>query len=385
MAGLLLSTPPGDVEQARADFERGAALYRAGDFRAALAAFEAAQARAPAPQALFNIARCQERLGQLADAVDSYDRLPRRGAGRAGPGPRSPRASSRAARRASRSRHRCASRWSLRPRWRWTESRPARPPSRSVSARAPPASGPTQDGYQPLEREVELAPGAPRAARAVAGPGSSRWQRAPSGHPRRPSATRSPRFRGRSPGGGPTSPPASPSPASPRVSLLALSAHQAQDTLKDGTPRSPEQVQQIYDTAERAQHRGQRLLRCGGSRRRRGDRPLLPRAAPRGARGGPLACGPRRPLPRERSRCCSSPAASSTSPAPPATPTRTARSASTARCPPAPGRGAVSPGSASTPRLRSPPIHRSSPPGGPPRRSPPSRARGDPPCPTAGW
>ena len=41
MAGLLLSTPPSDVEQARADFERGAALYRAGDFRSALAAFEA--------------------------------------------------------------------------------------------------------------------------------------------------------------------------------------------------------------------------------------------------------------------------------------------------------------------------------------------------------
>src|SRR5262249_41975591 len=72
MAGLLLSTPPGDVEQARSDFERGSALYRAGDFRAALEAFEAAQARAPAPQNLFNIARCQERLGQLADAVDSY-------------------------------------------------------------------------------------------------------------------------------------------------------------------------------------------------------------------------------------------------------------------------------------------------------------------------
>ena len=72
MAGLLLSTAPGDVEQARADFEQGAALYRAGDFRGALAAFEAAQARAPAPQALFNIARCQERLGQLADAVESY-------------------------------------------------------------------------------------------------------------------------------------------------------------------------------------------------------------------------------------------------------------------------------------------------------------------------
>jgi hypothetical protein len=73
MAGLLLSTAPGDVEQARADFERGADLYRAGDYRGALAAFQAAQARAPAPQSLFNIARCQERLGQLAEAVESYE------------------------------------------------------------------------------------------------------------------------------------------------------------------------------------------------------------------------------------------------------------------------------------------------------------------------
>src|SRR5262249_42125540 len=72
LAGLLLSAAPEAVEQARTDFERGAALYRAGSYREALAAFEEAQARSPAPQNLFNIARCHERLGEFVDAVEAY-------------------------------------------------------------------------------------------------------------------------------------------------------------------------------------------------------------------------------------------------------------------------------------------------------------------------
>ena len=244
MAGLLLSTPPGDVEQARADFERGAALYRAGDFRAALAAFEAAQARAPAPQALFNIARCQERLGQLADAVDSYSAY-------LAAAPEAPDRATVTA-RIDELRRRLPLEASLRI--------SVEPPSSVAVDGTPAGVSPvavrlapgahrvraTQDGYQPLEREVELAPGAriqlelslvplvpatagtaPEAAvRDVVAP-------LPRTQPRRWTWVAT----GLS------------------VACLAagitfgVSAHQAENTLKDGTPRSPDQVQQVYDTA----------------------------------------------------------------------------------------------------------------------------------------
>jgi len=245
MAGLLLSTPPGDVEQARADFERGAALYRAGDFRAALAAFEAAQARAPAPQALFNIARCQERLGQLADAVDSYTAYLAA----------EPDAPDRAAvtARIEELRARLPLEASLRisvepPSTVSVDGEPAGTSPVSVSLnpgthriRA------AQEGYQALERDVELAPG-------------GRVQLELSLVPLVPVATteRAPEAAVRDT--------VAPLPKTqPRrwtwvatglaaASLAAgitfgVSAHQAQDTLKDGTPRSPDQVQQIYDTA----------------------------------------------------------------------------------------------------------------------------------------
>ena len=245
MAGLLLSTPPGDVEQARSDFERGAALYRAGDFRAALEAFEAAQARAPTPQTLFNIARSQERLGQLADAVDSYSAYLAA----------APSAADRAAVKAriDELRARLPLEASLRV--------SVEPPSAvavdgeaaglsPVSVRLRPGSHrvrATQDGYQPLERDVELAPGArvqlelslvplipplattevPEAAvRNTVAP-------APKAAPRRWTYVA----------------------AGLAAACLAagisfgISANKAQDTLKDGTPRSPDQVQQVYDTA----------------------------------------------------------------------------------------------------------------------------------------
>jgi tetratricopeptide (TPR) repeat protein len=242
MAGLLLSTPPGDVEQARADFERGAALYRAGDFRAALAAFEAAQARAPAPQALFNIARCQEQLGQLADAVDSYNAYLAA----------APDAPDRAAvgARIEELRARLPLEASLRI--------SVEPPSPVAVDGVPAGTSPVsvrlapgthrvraaQDGYQPLEREVELAPGG-RVQLELSLVALAPLERAPEAavHDR-----------------------VAPLPKTqPRrwtwvatglaaVSLAAgitfgVSAHQAQDTLKDGTRRSPDQVQQVYDTA----------------------------------------------------------------------------------------------------------------------------------------
>jgi tetratricopeptide (TPR) repeat protein len=246
MAGLLLSTPPGDVEQARADFERGAALYGAGNFRAALAAFEAAQARAPAPQALFNIARCQERLGQLADALDSYTAYLAS----------APDAPDRAAvsARIQELRARLPLEASLRI--------SVEPPS-SVSVDGEPAGlspvavrlspgihrvGATQEGYQPLEREVELAPGGRvqlelsliPLAPLVTGP-----ERAPDAAVRDAVAP------------APKSPPRRWTWVATGLSAASLaagiafgvSAHQAQDTLKDGSPRSQEQVQQVYDTA----------------------------------------------------------------------------------------------------------------------------------------
>ena len=246
MAGLLLSTPPGDVEQARADFERGAALYRAGEFRPALAAFEAAQARAPAPQALFNIARCQERLGQLADAVDSYTAyLAAR-----------PDAPDRAAVTARIDELRA--RLPLEASLRISVEPPAAVSVDGEAAGTSPVSvrlnpgthriGAAQEGYQPLEREVELAPGGRvqlELALVPLVPVATGPERAPDAAVHDAVAplpkTQPRRWTWVATG-------------LAAASLAAgitfgISAHKAQDTLKDGTPRSPDQVQQVYDTA----------------------------------------------------------------------------------------------------------------------------------------
>ena len=246
MAGLLLSTPPGDVEQARSDFERGAALYRAGDFRAALAAFEAAQARAPTPQTLFNIARCQERLDRLADAVDSYGAY----LAAAPDAPDRAAVSARIDELRARLPLEASLRISVEP--QSVVAVDGEPAGLSpVSVRLRPGAHhvrAAQDGYQPLERDVELAPGArvqlelslvplvpplvateqvPEAAvRNTVAP-------APREQPRRWTYVTAGLA------------------AACLVAGIAFgaSANRAQDTLKDGTPRSPEQVQQIYDTA----------------------------------------------------------------------------------------------------------------------------------------
>jgi len=111
-----------------------------------------------------------------------------------------------------------------------------------VSARA--------NGYGPVDREVELAPGA-RVQLELS--------LVPLGPPERTAQTRAPEGAVRDTVG----------PAAPRrgerrwtyvaaglsaVSLAAgisfgISAQQAQDTLRDGTSRSQEQVQQVYDSA----------------------------------------------------------------------------------------------------------------------------------------
>jgi hypothetical protein len=244
MAGLLLSTLPADVEQARADFERGAALYRAGEFRAALAAFEAAQARAPAPQSLFNIARCQERLGQLADAVETYTAYLAA----------APDAPDRAA--VSARIEELRTQLPLEASLRVSVEPPAAVSVDGESAGTSPVSvrlnpgthriGASHEGYQPLEREVELAPG-------------GRVQLELSLVPLVPVAS------DRAPEGAVHDTVAPLPKLQPRrwtwvatglaaVSLAAgitfgVSAHQAQNTLKDGTPRTPDQVQQVYDTA----------------------------------------------------------------------------------------------------------------------------------------
>jgi tetratricopeptide (TPR) repeat protein len=241
MAGLLLSAASEEVEQARAEFDRGAALYRAGDYRGALSAFESAQARRPAPEALFNIARCQERLGQLADAVESYSAYLESD-------PLAPDRQAVAARIAE-----------LRQRLPLEASLgiSVEPPSpvavdgtpsgvSPLSLRLQPGSHrvrATQDGFQPLEREVNLGPGArvqlelslvpvtperaPEAAvRDAVGPGRKggerRWTYVAAGVAAACLAA---------------------------GVAFGISAHQAQSTLQDGQTRNQDAVQQIYDTA----------------------------------------------------------------------------------------------------------------------------------------
>ena len=245
IAGLLLSTLHGDVEQARADFERGAELYRAGDFRAALAAFEAAQARAPAPQALFNIARCQEQLGQLAEAVDSYTAY----LAAAPDAPDRAAVSARIEELRARLPLEASLRISVEPPAAVAVDGDAAGTS-PVTVRLNPGAhriGATHEGYQPLERDVELAPGGrvlldlslvplvPPAATERAPEAAVRDTIAPlpKTQPRRWTWV------------------ATGIAAASLAAGIAfgVSAHQAQDTLKDGTPRTPDQVQQVYDTA----------------------------------------------------------------------------------------------------------------------------------------
>jgi tetratricopeptide (TPR) repeat protein len=248
VAGLLLSATPGDVDQARAEFDRGAALYRTGDFRGALAAFEAAQAHRPAPEALFNIARCQERLGQLADAVETYRAYLQAS-------PSAPDRESVAARIGE-----LESRLPLEASLRVSVEPPASvsvddgPPEPSPrSVRVSPGRHRVRaerEGHVPVERDVDLAAGArvqlelslpplapsEEAARTRAPSAAVQNEVSPV---RRTGARRW------------TYVAAGLSVASLAAGIgFGISAHQAQDMLRDGQPRDKTAAQQIYDSAQ---------------------------------------------------------------------------------------------------------------------------------------
>jgi hypothetical protein len=62
------------LEEAARHFEEGTRLYIAGRYQQAIDEFEAANAIAPAPANLFNLARCHEKLGEFRTAFAFYDR-----------------------------------------------------------------------------------------------------------------------------------------------------------------------------------------------------------------------------------------------------------------------------------------------------------------------
>ncbi|MBN2575919.1 MAG: hypothetical protein JXP73_15235 [Deltaproteobacteria bacterium] len=62
-------------KQARASFERGEAHFKAGLFAEALAEYRAGYEQLPLPGFLINIAQCQRRLGDLAQARATYEKF----------------------------------------------------------------------------------------------------------------------------------------------------------------------------------------------------------------------------------------------------------------------------------------------------------------------
>src|SRR5688572_28062146 len=64
--------PPGDTTHAVQLNETGSELYAAGNYPAALHAFQRAYALIAEPNLLFNIAGCHERLGQRRQAIEYY-------------------------------------------------------------------------------------------------------------------------------------------------------------------------------------------------------------------------------------------------------------------------------------------------------------------------
>lgn len=64
----------GALAQARAHFRAASEHYRAGRFREALRGFELAERLMPGPELWFNIARTHEQLGEIEDAITSYER-----------------------------------------------------------------------------------------------------------------------------------------------------------------------------------------------------------------------------------------------------------------------------------------------------------------------
>lgn len=67
--------PPGDATNFDREVARGVDLYGRGDYTAAIGAFHAAFAFKTDPKLLFNIARCQEKLGKIDDAIATYQQF----------------------------------------------------------------------------------------------------------------------------------------------------------------------------------------------------------------------------------------------------------------------------------------------------------------------
>jgi len=83
LTGLLLAVAPavagaqdsGDLIRAQAHSNAASALFKEGDYAAALEELGKANELVPAPIYLFNTARCHEEMGSFADAVEQYERF----------------------------------------------------------------------------------------------------------------------------------------------------------------------------------------------------------------------------------------------------------------------------------------------------------------------
>lgn len=72
-AALLNATPACAQDEARSQFRRGAELFEAEDYDAALAAFRASYELREVPVVMFNIAQTLRLLGRYADAIAAYE------------------------------------------------------------------------------------------------------------------------------------------------------------------------------------------------------------------------------------------------------------------------------------------------------------------------
>ena len=78
------AAPPQGLTEAGAHFDRGAALYKEGDYAAALIEFKRAYDASPTWQVLFNIGQCYFELRDYANALVTLQRFQVEGGGRIG-------------------------------------------------------------------------------------------------------------------------------------------------------------------------------------------------------------------------------------------------------------------------------------------------------------
>jgi hypothetical protein len=79
LASASVWASPADRDEARQRFDRGLALYDAGDFSGALAEFQRAHEVSGHPLVLYNMALVHARLGNAVEAVNACEELARRG------------------------------------------------------------------------------------------------------------------------------------------------------------------------------------------------------------------------------------------------------------------------------------------------------------------